>query len=135
MSGPGPGHSHSLHCLPHPPCSAQAPSLPRPHCFTVSHIILSCFVKDKTCGACAETSESSPSPLTFRGGWYDGQCGDYTDTLSGRNPMTNQIFYQVLLNYIKTGDSNNDSNYVEIAVQITAGPLRHVQVLLLFTTV
>ena len=37
--------------------------------------------------------------------------------------MTNQIFYQdrsqVLLNYIKTGDSNNDSNYVEIAVQIT----------------
>ena len=37
--------------------------------------------------------------------------------------MTNQIFYQdrsqVLLNYIKSGDSNNDSNYVEIAVQIT----------------
>ena len=44
--------------------------------------------------------------------------------------MTNQIlFYQdctVLLNIIKTGDSNNDSNYVEITVQITAGPLSHV---------
>ena len=147
LSGPGTqGPALTPFTVSHPltqPRSALSTPLPPPPppsgpCSSITplHSIIFCRkIKEVAHALRREISESSPSPLAPPSVLVSvvGLMASLVTlkltavvlycSVSGRNLMTNQIFYQDCdwsCSIIKSRDSNNDSNYVEISVQITA---------------